>query len=58
MNIPLIYLFNVSFILIRFQPKLECFQRFAVNITSIKVYENPLIISRVTVSVHTKILIE
>jgi hypothetical protein len=58
MNMPRISVFNASFVLIQFQPKLECFQRFAVNIPSIKMYENPLTISRVTGSIHTEILIE
>jgi hypothetical protein len=58
MNMPRISFFNVSVILIRFQPKLEGFQIFAVNISSNKMYGNPLIIFRVTGSVHTEILIE
>jgi len=58
MNMSRISLFYVSVILIQFQPKLEYFQRSAVNIPSIKVYENPLIISRLTGSVHTEILTE
>ena len=58
MDMPRIASFNVPVILIWFQRKLECFQRFAVNIPSTKVYENPSIISRVTGSVHMEILIE
>jgi hypothetical protein len=58
MNMPFISLFNVSVLLIRFQPKLKRFQRFSVNIPSIKVYYNPLIISLVTGIVHMEILIQ